>query len=494
MQVVALPAAVLIGAALLAPASHAPPGASPMIGINVGNSASWSFERSAANLVLPNRWFQASKSPWVELTEDRVASDGSIKDFLAGETLVLPVAMPASGPEVRIRCTWEGRGTMVPRQAPGAVVRSNFAEFNVKPQQPLGDGVWLELSAQDNADPVRAVDCREKSMPADKLFADEFIESLRPFKVVRFLDWQNSNANLPVIWATRTLPTSFQRRVGDGVAIEHMIALAKDAGVDPWFIMPWNTDDDYLRRFAQLVHDTLPRDRKVYLETGNEVWNYGFKVTHQAIAEGEARGLNKGGWGAGLERYAQRSIETFKIWERVFADRPGQLVRVVSAQHGNPLSAEIIMAVPGIADHADALATAPYFGPDLFEVAPQGASEDQLLDVLESLASKEVAFTDKNTAIARQYGKRHITYEAGQHVVLASDVPLLAKLQRNPRMEAIYRSYIAGWRKHNPDLMVLYNSTNPVAWSGAWGLREYAGHPLSETPKRRAVLEAAQQR
>ncbi|SNT03297.1 hypothetical protein SAMN06295912_1331, partial [Sphingomonas laterariae] len=35
----------------------------------------------------------------------------------------------------------------------------------------------------------------------------------------------------------------------------------------------------------------------------------------------------------------------------------------------------------------------------------------------------------------------------------------------------------------------LYNNTGPVSQWGAWGLREYAGQPIAETPKLKAANE-----
>jgi hypothetical protein len=56
-------------------------------------------------------------------------------------------------------------------------------------------------------------------------------------------------------------------------------------------------------------------------------------------------------------------------------------------------------------------------------------------------------------------------------------------------MEGIYRRYLDGWRAAGGDTFVLYSATGSISRHGAWGLREYAGQPLSETPKLRGVVK-----
>jgi hypothetical protein len=55
-------------------------------------------------------------------------------------------------------------------------------------------------------------------------------------------------------------------------------------------------------------------------------------------------------------------------------------------------------------------------------------------------------------------------------------------------MYDIYTSYITDWKERFNDTMVLYSNTSPISGYGAWGLREYTGQPLSETPKLRAAI------
>jgi hypothetical protein len=445
------------------------------------------------NLTMAGFWFTNLPGPgWVDMNPTRVNADGSVKSLLPGETAYLPLAVPAHNPNgTAIRCTYAGTGTLtIAGDATEVQVANKSVQFRTLNRYPNATTPYLALSVTDPVDPIRQIDCREVGASPTKLFADEFLASLAPFGVIRFLDWQNINANVGGNWAERTRAESFVTRHQEGVAVEHMVALTNELNADPWFLMPYNADEEFVTRFAQYVHDHLAPGRRVYVELSNEVWNYGFPVTHQAIREGEAAGLGTG-WGAGLNRYSQKSAWMLRIWTRIFADKPEALVRVVSSQHANITSGTTVLSFGDTASVVDAYATAPYFGHDLFSEAPASASLDEYMLTLGQLVDREIQTSLANKALATSHGIRHITYEAGQHVVKSDNVALVGAINRDPRMYDLYARYMSEWRTKQGDLMTLFNSTYPVAQFGAWGLREYAGQPLGETPKRRAAIDAA---
>ena len=95
-------------------------------------------------------------------------------------------------------------------------------------------------------------------------------------------------------------------------------------------------------------------------------------------------------------------------------------------------------------------------------------------------------FVDANRAIAAKHGKGFIAYEGGQHLV-TSDLTLARAIQRDPRMAGVYERYLTEWDKRARSTLTLYASTAPIAEYGSWGLSEYAGQPMDQTPKLRAV-------
>lgn len=484
-----------------APASNAGnppplPGHSRMLGMNLSVPVYWTGERNFMNLTMGAvLWNRVSKSTnaWSILPEDRITNEGVVRYLESDESATLMLTKPGYYPDgVQIRCSWQGDGELTVR---GTVrnVRQDVKsfEFTYLSDPRTDTNTWLELSHTNPSDPVRNIDCREPSASPTALFSPDFLDLLRPFAVLRFMDWQNTNANLGGNWNRRTQPGSFFHGNREGVAIEHMIELAKQAGADPWFQIPFGADEEYITRFAQLVHDRLPPERKVYVELGNEVWNYAFPVSHVARDEGLAAGLSNDAHYALIFRYAQKASKAMRIWSRVFADRPSQLVRVYGAQSVWAEMSELGLSFRDTAKNFDALATAPYFGANQGEPeVDRVATIDEFMLLLGMRIDKTLQDAWKQQTVANRLGLRHITYEAGQHVVL-NDAQRNRAIQRDPRMYDLYKRYIEKWMTEQNDLLVLFNSTHPIMWAGAWGMQEYSGQPLSETPKKKAIIEAA---
>lgn len=457
-----------------------------ILSLNLASPVWWNQERSFANLAIGGTWQRQVPSGWERAPASSVSADGTVIALPANAPLMRTLAEPDTGPGgMTIRCGFTGKATL----AGGGVVtdldnRSNGTSFHlVNNWQP--PRAWVTATAMPPGGRIGALDCRETGMAKGALYAPAFLQSLRGFGVIRFKDWQIIDTNEPHRWADRHQPGGIDYVADDGVAIEDMLALCEATGADPWFTMPWNADEAYYRSFARLVHDRLPAGRKVYVELANEVWNWGYPVTHQASREGVAAGLTKDGNDAIALRLAEKTIATMKPWEQVFADRPGALVRVVATQHGNLFETGKVFGFPGLAAHVDALATAPYFGLDV-KPQPGDASLDAFFGALDAAATKTLGEAVAMKAFAHAHGKRYIAYEAGQHVMVG-DVALQRRIQRDPRMEAIYRHYLGGWAARVGDVIALFDSSSPIDGSGAWGLVEHGGQLLSETPKLRAV-------
>jgi hypothetical protein len=459
------------------------------LGINVGGTAYWSGEQTFANQAAVLEWRDPAGG-WGYVAADRLKG-GVPMAIEPGHSLIAYLTPPAAafrseGPETR--CTWTGKGSVWTDGAATTDRVTNGFSFSWPKTAKPAQTVAIKIDATDASDPVRDIDCREPA-EGNAVYAAQLLNYLRPFGVLRFLDWSSTNGNpASVTWATRGRAGVNAVSGSDGVALEYQVGLANAAGANPWFTIPWNADEDYHRRAAQLVKAAIPAGRQVYVELSNEVWNYQFGVTGQAEREGVAAKLSDNKFQAALSRYAQKTSWAMKIWASVFADRPGQLVRVVSTQNDNPWTAEVVMGWGDLAANVDALATAPYFGHGFFDANPTETNVDKLMGVLAGYAKGVVAGSvTQNAAIARKYGKRYITYEAGQHVVGPDRVPLVTQMQRSPLMEPIYRDFVAGMAEKT-DLLTLYAATGGIGQYGAWGLREYAGQPIAETPKLRGVV------
>lgn len=469
------------------------------LGINVASVDYWSNEYTFANLLTGAGWVDTS-SAWSAVPDTQIDVLGLPKEVPSNKSYAIVMTPPSgvfNGHTTAIRCTWAGTGSVgIGGSRKNLTIRDHILTFDW-PAAPAPEGNsrnWIAISAVPATDPIRDLDCREATLARDVTFAPQLIDSLKPFRVLRFLDWSSANNNpASVRWANRVQPTSinqFDKKRG-GAAIEHMLALAKAVDADPWFTIPWNADADYVTHMAKLVHDSLPAGRRVYVELGNEPWNYAFPLSHQIQKEGLDAGLDTNGFVANIKRYSQKVITTMAIWSAAFADRPQALVRVVGSQAANTWVTEQFLANADLMANTDAIATAPYF--NYLGDVPADANLTTRIAALRRGQDDILAKSWTTLAAVRAKGKRLITYEAGQHVTdfTPGGAARVQMVNRAPAMGALYRSYIAAWKAKTGDLMTIYMATGPAGAGGGWGIREYAGQPVAETPKRAAVLEAA---
>ncbi len=479
---------MLAGCGRDAPASAPDRAAAFRLGVNVTTVSYYSGEPTLANLLTGGRWV-TDETAVIDPVNGITLSPGH------GARLYLTTPVPVlTGRPTRAVCSWRGRADVGVGGLAAVTARTaNSIAFDWTPWTEANRGqlVWLDVHATDRAG-AHDFDCRLAGLPRDAALSPEVVASLKPFQVLRFLDWSNANGNpAHVTWAGRTRPDALYQADGPtGVALEHMIALARATGAAPWFTVPWNADEDYQRRMARMVHDRLPPDRDVYVELSNEVWNAMFGAMRQAEQEGLAEGLSTNGFRAAQLRYAEKVRWMMPIWAKVFADRPGRLIRVGATMAAMPDMAAMQLDEGRMAEAIDAIAIAPYFGGTLMNVATDTFDPASLLTGLAADADRvmegEVA---AYRTLADQHGKRLIAYEAGQHMTGAGKrEEALRAVNRAPAMYDIYRDYIGSWRATVGDTMVLYNSTSPISQYGAWGLQEYVGQPLGQAPKRRAAL------
>lgn len=458
------------------------------LGINLSGVATYNREPVFTNLLSQSEWFSTSGDGWSAMPASAMDAQGWIRALAPGQSAPRPFFI-ARGSGIRpVRCTFSGEG----RLSAGGVAQmigqgKGTADLRLSPTGAADEGGWLQLDETDPAAPLRDLDCRELAVPQDVVFDPAFVASLKGFAALRFMDWQRVNDNPISRWDTRTLPTSSTQAGPHGVAIEHMVALANAVGADPWFVMPYAAEAEYIRNFARYVRANLAPDRTVYVELGNEVWNDMFPAAQQARREGLALGMGGGDpFRAQMARYAQKSRDALKLWTEAYADRTERLVRVVSTVNAFPDSAEMVLGDGDTARWVDALSTAPYIHLGTGGRGSSPADVDWVFAQMDKAIRETMDFAQRNRVIADRHGKRFIAYEGGQHLVM-QDLDFAARIQRDPRMERVYARYLEEWQSRFGDRMMLYASTAPISHYGSWGLREYAGQPIAETPKVRAV-------
>ncbi len=468
------------------------------VGVNVGSATWWNNNRIYANLILGNRWQMALKDKgWQSVPPELVDGDGWLRSLPPGAIAFRSLNHPNfTNGFAEIICRYTGKGEIaavwhgsITEQFAG----KNNVRFRWQTRPPANDragidNIFLQVTNIDPANPVRNIDCRETTMDPKIRFNPPFVDSLRGFAVIRYLSFMNQSTAPLLTWAGRKQLTNASQEIDDGMAVEDLVALANEAKVSPWFTLPYQADDDYQRRFADYVHKNLDPQLVAHVELSNEVWNSVFYTQFQRVQrEGIERGLSpKNNYEAVLRRYAQRMTEIMKIWTTVYKDRPKSLVRVAATQNGYVDTSNMVLGFEEAAKWVDALAIAPYFNFDKKKYPLDGSMENIFVGIDASI-DETLALADKHRVIADKYGVRLITYEAGQHIILPENIPMLKAINRDPRMETAYRRYIDGWGARHGDLMVLMQDVYAPGRYGAWGLREYLGQPLQDAPKARAA-------
>ena len=463
---------------------------SPPIGVNVNTIAFWDGSRPFKNLIYGSGWSMQGTGASQEVPAANLDANGWIKALPAGYRAHRVLSMPSTS--VDVVCRWQGNDNHSMRLLGKAenFRRSgpNEIRFHYKSTYPNLASLPSLSFTVDPSNYVRNIDCREAGAALKSVFDPTFMDTLKGFRIIRFVKWQMAvEANTPVSWSSRNKPGDGSYWSNDGVPVELMVALANEVGADPWFTMPWNADDDYIRRFATYVRHNLNPNRHIYVELSNEVWNGGYPVMHQAQKEGIAGRLpaNEGPYGQALFRYAEKTQQVMKVWTGVFKDQRDRLVRVLSAQHVSPYWSKRMLSYGDVAKDVDALATAPYWA--FMDSDFRGQSLNEVMDkILPIRIAEALNWAAQQKAIARSFNKRYIAYEGGQHVWLNHNPALVAQIERDPRMAELYRAYIKGWNSKVGDTLTLFALTGDVSTAG-FGLVEYAGQPTKQAPKMRAV-------
>lgn len=348
-------------------------------------------------------------------------------------------------------------------------------------------------------------------------FTNEFLRALRPFRVLRFMDWLDTNHNPGFFgdqghhaleWAGRRLPgDAVQVNAGGkyGVAWEYIVQLANQTGKDIWINVPVAATDDYVRQLALLLKKTLDPKIVIYVEHSNEVWNFGFPqyiYNKLAAVEEVGRGgspLNNDGskdqevWTH--RRHAERLHDIALIFSKVFGE--GSLntrVRPVYASWViNPGShyrdvlawAEKTWGPPK--NYFYALAGAAYFNA---QKAAPAASPEEVLAAMRRDSDNNLKYRTALQALAGQYGLKHMQYEVGPDTGGGNAVNVANRIRANrlPAMkDLILHDAVENWFSRGGDLYMYFAAPGGYSRHGCWGLSEDINDLA--TPKWQAIEE-----
>ncbi len=387
-----------------------------------------------------------------------------------------------------------------------------------------GEGIFITITRTDPNKTgnyirnIRVVKSDYEKTFKTEIFNPDFIEKIKRFKVLRFMDWMSTNNSEQKDWSDRPLPQTVSYAL-KGVPIEIMVALSNKVKAAPWFNMPHLATDEYIMNFAQTVKESLDKNIEVYVEFSNEVWNWQFQQAQYALKEGKAKwGEDKGD--AFYQWYGMRTAQMCDIWKSTFGNQKNRVVCVMGTQRvykeleKSALECSYWVAEgnkPCYQHGIDAYAIAGYFSGNLG--SPENAStvESWLNDpdggfgkALKQLREGGLlkgdtlpdAYSDfiYHSNVAKQKGLKLVAYEGGQHITGAGGVEnndkltnFFIELNRRPEMYDLYTQLLSNWKKAGGTLFMHFVDISRSGKWGSWGALEYVGQ--NGSPKYNALMD-----
>ncbi|MGR3639215.1 calcium-binding protein [Alterinioella nitratireducens] len=479
----------------------------PALAMGLNGIADWSTQLPFIDLMRSARpWVGHLPGQWGGVTAEDLQAGGHLD--AAGWPLSLPEGVErlesfiltdlpegASDTIARYRVTWEGQGDFdIGGRAEGVTVSEGQAWFSFTP----GEGpVALIIRATDAQDPIRNITVLREDHIAlyelGEVFNPDWTRRIRDLRVVRFMDWMDTNGSEQEVWDDRPRVTDYTY-IRRGVPVELLVRLANEIGADPWFTLPHRADDAYYRAFAEYVEAELDPDLIAYVEWSNEAWNFIFPQARWAGEQAAARwdGAEGDAW---MQYGGLRAAQMADIWGEVFAGQEHRLIRVISTQTAWPGLEEGLLEAPlaqaeGLDPPAasfDAYALGGYFGYELGTEEyvdrlrgwiDEGTATQEATAALRdgSVAELIEEFFPYHAEVAQRYGLRLIMYEGGTHVVghgaAVEDETLTAFFTRynySQDMAAIYADLLAGWRAAGGTLFNAFVDVSAPTRFGSWG-------------------------
>lgn len=518
----------------------------PTLALNLGDTSSYSTGMQYLDLMkMMAPWLARDNAgSWKGLNVEALRADG----YLDADGWV--TAIPTGTSSIMTHWDW-GSGTEAAADRKGVYVLSYDGTGTLKlggdarvissePGKIVFENLtgttnfWLDITATDPAhtgDYIRDISIvAEKNVPlyeAGAVFNPDWLALIEDARQIRFMDWQRTNEFTEVSWDDRAVADG--PNMGVGASVEDMVKLANETGADPWFCMPTQAGEDYIRNFATYVRDHLDPALTVRVEYSNETWNFAFKHTSwlrdQARAEWGSAGHND--FQTQLNYTAKMATQAALIWQDVFGDQAdGRLVNVLGSQASNPWVTQQLLdpkiwaeLEPGTYVDPktvfEEVAITDYFGSQTIAKEDMrnellAAIKNPAVDATAFLAAKlmdpayqgsipsTAALWAQQADTAHAAGMGLVAYEGGQHVhhsfavqgLSAEDKQLLtdfmAGFVRSDAMGDLYKEAWAAWAEVSDGPFMQYTDVGTSSQWGSWGL--HAGLH-DKTPRSEALTE-----
>lgn len=526
----------------------------PKVGTNLDGLAYWSTAIPFLDLMKssgpwlaqpPYQWDSGEKLDldqygWVR----SLPTKGPLTHRAAG-LIVLRDSGSAAPPRARYVVLYDGEGTIGGMEGQGTrTISTDRKRRRVLVQ--AADNGWLHLTLTAT-DPKRTGNyirniriVREDRLALfdrGEMFNPDFLKIVKPFSTFRFMDWMSTNSlyrgdGTPLKWQTpggfdvaTPLPFDWANRpkMSDaiwnrGVPAEAMIELANQTGADPWFNMPINSSDDYIRGFANLARARLRPDASVHVELSNEVWNWAFVQSKYAEARAKDMWGARGHW---MEWYGRRAAEVGVIWNRAFGepatgDKGRNRARIV---YGTQLVYKGL-EMPGLltpnwkrrdgkalraADYFDEYAVTGYYGAGMSDPEnilrvsgwwsdPDGGYASALRAIRTNVETTAKPLYLYHSQRAKAYGLDLVTYESGfgertpdNQASNQAYTDFLIALQRRSEIHSIELANYRAFQVAGGKLFMNFGIVGKPSRWGSWSALETIDQ--SSSPRYRALMD-----
>ncbi len=358
------------------------------IGMNLFNVSYWSREVPFSNLMMQAAPWTSAATDWQSGQPDDNTGVGNLLQLDAnGYPTFLPqtiagqaksqlakttVAWQNGGilPEGIYTLLYEGEGEIEPYGFDDITVFSKTSgritfylkpfQKQTKPDDSGALGVIIRKSLiGNNIRNVRVLLPNVRETDADYPFNSYFLAKLKPFKTIRFMNWNAAYWSEERAWADRRKPTYFTQfndadkdwknfggNTKRSVSYEYQVKLCNILDRDMWLNLPYGADSNYVGQVAKIVKNGLKPNLKVYIEYGNEVWNSegAFEKQHDFVEQNAPLDLQNM---SQQYRYAYFSNKVFKAFAAYQNSQNPVVQRVLSGQQADKSVME--RAIQGLA-------------------------------------------------------------------------------------------------------------------------------------------------
>ena len=474
----------------------------PNLGANVNGFSDYSQDRVFNDVFKTNRGLSNSTTePYNGISPAVDASGWATQDF----GVVVMVGMDSTMGGV-YKVKFKGQATMnalasgftVQNQVYTASSNTTTADLVYSTAIQNGEQMMIGFTNTNFGGGVKGVKNIEIWKPGIAIggatFSQKFIDHIKRFSTIRYMDWHATNNSADSLWANRTLPTSITQSTDHGVAWEYIIEMANILKKDVWINIPHKANNEYITELAKLLKLKLDPSLKIYTEYSNEVWNWQFEQAtwnlNQAKIEGNANGAidfdnanDDNTWH--YRRIANRGKQISDIFRSIFGDadmmtkiRPIYAVQIAWFDVGQR-GLEFIKNYYGSPNqYFYGIAGAPYFNTALADQTTTATKQDIFnalnLDINATFAGLSNTL-EQYKASATYYNLHLLCYEGGPDTFGPNNIQAKLVASRDPQMKQLCMDYLNKWYAYGAGELFNWFTAGSGDWTtqyGTWSLTE----------------------